>query len=325
MAPMYFFTLMVEDRLDFSVYRAVFDMHIATDEINDFPALMQSFFEGKYYFNIEPDANGLELFFKIVIDGIVLKQFKLQLPVFQKLSETEEHAARILQLETQIESMKKTLEKINVFIEHLVGNCEEATTVISLTIADQTQVVSSQAYSGTTYVEKVYRVSAFNATTVLTIDWTKSFVSTDGAHPKQSIKLGEVYRRYPDPYSYGHEKTSTPKLDIHLFKLKFLETVEFVNYAGADLSSFFHATCGSNTLKHIKLENCPKLEKLDIPASWWNTKVLTFKNCPGIDFEYLFDGKKRSIKTINIAFSCGLMERYFSRLQEIGICLKTFN
>ena len=113
--PMFFFTLTVEDKRDFSIYRGEFDMHIATDDLASFAALMKTFFDGKYYFRVEPYANGLDLTFKITIDDIVLKQFKLQLPIFHKLSEKEEHAARILQLENKVEDLQKQLDQLLFF------------------------------------------------------------------------------------------------------------------------------------------------------------------------------------------------------------------
>ena len=110
--PLY--SLTVEDPCYFSVFKTDFDMSIVATDVGQFNALMKGFFEGKYSMQIEKDytlkfeqynlhieknANGLELSFTIVSDKIVTKEFSLQLS--RQLSEKEEHAAKINQLQKE--------------------------------------------------------------------------------------------------------------------------------------------------------------------------------------------------------------------------------
>jgi hypothetical protein len=110
----------------------------------------------------------------------------------------------------------------------------------------------------------------------------------------------------------------------HFNFFKFVEEFEVSNYSFENLDVIFAPGNRSNTVKTIKFTNCQKLTKVDIAKEWWNVTTLIFKGCPDIDFEYLFDGKERCpLKCIVLMDRTDrLFERYFTRLQEIGISLR---
>ena len=308
--PMFFFTLMVEDKRDYSIYKGEFDMHIVTDDIASFDALMKKFFDGKYYFRVDPHANGLELSFKITIEDIVLKQFKLQVPIFHKLTEREEHAARImqlenkiektekeehaariLQLENKIESMQKQFERVYRHMEYVAGN-PDADNVF--------------CYFNVNGGQLKFEQFSKRGVETITLDFNQKFRST------LADQLPEIYKK-----EYG-------KIVTELWHFQYLQEVEILhfNYEVYPDEEWLGLYV-NNTLKRVKITNCPNLKKFDIPPKWWNTKTLIVENCPAFDFEHFFDGTQRSITTIVLADkSDRLMERYSRRFQEIGICLR---
>ena len=258
------FSLTVDDKRHFSTYKAEFDFNIVAKDVKQFETLMKKFFEGKYFMQIEKDAVGLDLSFKIVVDEIVMKEFSLQLPLYHKLTEKEEHTARIHQLEEEVAKMRKRLERLELFMEQTVGNPEE----------------EAQICSGLTA-------------------------------PKNATSIN---------YVMGPDMTAN-SIYVRFHFHKFVEEFEVSNYASTNLS----VTGGEvSNIKVVKFTNCQKLTKVDIAKDWWNVKTLIFKGCPDIDFEYLFDGKERCpLKCILLMNKMHrLFERYFTRLQEIGISLR---
>ena len=295
--PNFFFTLTIEDKRDFRIYKGEFDMHVVTDDIASFEALMKKFFDGKYYFRVEPYADGLELTFKITIDDIVLKQFKLQLPLFHKLTEKEEHAARILQLENKVEVMQKQLDRLNLFMESYQGDPD--------TIYEICFYTRYTPHNG--HIKK-FAQFAKRSVEIIAIDFDKkNFCYVGGGQLPD-----EIYKK-----EYG-------KISIQLGNFTWLQEFELLNYNYEVFSevNFDFSAAYSNSLKRFKVTNCPKLKRIDIPAYWWNTKTLILDNCPDVDLEYFFDGTKRCITTIILVDKPSrLMERYSRRLEEIGICL----
>jgi hypothetical protein len=308
--PMFFFTLIVEDKRDYSIYKGEFDMHIVTDDIASFDALMKKFFDGKYDFRVDPYENGLELSFKIIIEDIVLKQFKLQVPIFHKLTEREEHAARILQLENnaeeyvdrildlenkiesmenEIESMQKQIERFNMYVEFVSPNPDE-------------DIMFCQFFS---YDGGQFKQFAKRGAETITLDFNQKFRST---------LIDRMYEIYKKGYKLSTQIGSFPCLQE-------FEVLHFNDDVYPDeevFNLYFH-----NSLKRIKITNCPNLKKFDISPRWWKTKTLIVENCPSYDFEYFFDGIQRSITTIILADkSDRLMQRYSRRFEEIGICLR---
>jgi hypothetical protein len=214
---------------------------------------------------------------------------QLQLPLFHKLTEKEEHAARILQLENKVEEMQKQIDRLNVYTQSLVGNPDQEVSICHVDGVDYYQFAKKD-------------------TKKACLDFDQLFRGKDKRSPKKYDCSWKIYQT--------------------LMNFNFLKEFEILHYNDTDLQQFFYnpqygGDYPSNTVKTIKVTNCPKLKKFDIPKSWWSTKTLIVENCPDLDFEYFFDGKQRNITTIILADkSDRLMERYSRRLQEIGISLR---
>jgi hypothetical protein len=297
------FSLTVEDKRHFSTYKGDFDMSIVAKDVKQFEALMKKFFEGRYFMQIEKDAIGLDISFKIVVDEIVMKEFSLQLPLHHQLSEKEEHAARILQLEEKVDRLQKRLDRLELFMEHQIGDPEKEFMVCYFEHTFQPPV-QPPVNPGP------YGKYALPTATSIHIDFSKEFLTESRANPHISNSV--FYR----------DKLTNWTNSFHYFK--FIEEFEVSNYAYLDLDLIFHSSYSSNTIKTVKFTNCQKLTQVNISKEWWNVKTIIFKGCPDIDFEYLFDGKERCpLKSIVLLDRMDrLFERYFTRLQEIGICLK---
>jgi hypothetical protein len=298
-------------------------MHIVADTREEFELLMKKFFEGKYFFHLDgSDALALKLSFKVVMESIVMKRFDFSVPLLKQLSQSEEVTQRLQRLEDENAAMRKQLERVNVFVEHYVGNPQEIVDLLSVTVYDDQQNVI--------YTEKKYNVKVPKSSARVSVDWTKSFISDDDCkRPELPIKLDETYRHCQTYHQQIGSTATIPKIHQSLSALPFLQEMEFLNYSGTTLSSFFETRASypglypSNTLKRLKLTNCPKLTTIVIPAVWWNLKTVTFEKCPDLDFEYLFDGKPQPIENI-ILIDCPerLCEWYQRRLAEINIRLQ---
>jgi hypothetical protein len=291
------FQLTIDDQRNFKIYKGTFDMHIVADTREEFELLMKKFFDGKYFFHLDgSDALALKLSFKVVMESIVMKRFEFSVPLLKQLSQSEEVTQRLQRLEDENAAMRKQLERLNIFVERYVGNPQAMVTICTVTIQGQRP-----------YPTKTYIVEASNTSSFVAIDWNQSFVASDTKLPELSVNFNE----------------ETPGVHQTLSSLPFLEELEFLNYSGIKLSSFFSSHSASNTLKRLKLTNCPKLTTIQIPTSWWNLKTVTFEKCPDLDFEYLFDGKPQPIENI-ILIDCPerLCERYQRRLAEINIRLQ---
>jgi len=268
-------------------------MHIVADTREEFELLMKKFFEGKYFFHLDgSDALALKLSFKVVMESIVMKRFEFSVPLLKQLSQSEEVTQRLQRLEDENAAMRKQLERLNVFVESKVGNPYEMVTICQV----------NRPSGGGSFIVEASKTSSFVA-----IDWNQSFVLSTTKRPDSTVNFNEE--------SPSHSIIQT------LRYWPFLEELEFLNYSGIKLSKFF--TTPSNTLKRLKLTNCPKLTTLQICPSWWNLKTVTFEKCPDLDFEYLFDGITRHIENI-ILIDCPerLCERYQRRLAEINIRLQ---
>lgn len=292
------FSLIVDDKRHFSTFKGDFDMNIVAKDVKQFEALMKKFFEGKYFMQIEKDAVGLNFYFKIVVDEIVMKEFSLQLPLHHQLSEKEEHAARINQLEEEVAKIQKRLDRLELFMEHAIGNPE----VESLFCYTQVAKAGGSHLGYDNYGQK-----AKHTATSIHLDFSKGFQPEND--PKNTIPNLVV---------------DTKKWHNCFQNFRFVEEFEISNYAYENSDVIFSPHYPSKTIKVVKFTNCQKLLKVDISKEWWNVKTIIFARCPDIDFEYLFDGKERCpLKCILLMDKMDrLFERYFTRLQEIGICLK---
>ena len=286
------FQLTIDDQRNFKIYKGTFDMHIVADTREEFELLMKKFFDGKYFFHLDgSDALALKLSFKVVMESIVMKRFDFSVPLLKQLSQSEEVTQRLQRLEDENAAMRKQLERLNVFVESQVGNPQDMVTICQANLK-----------SGGSFIVEASKTSSFVA-----IDWNQSFVLSTTKRPDSTLKINE----------------ESSGLTFILYCFLFMEELEFLNYSGIKLSKKVFSHSASNTLKRLKLTNCPKLATLEIPTSLWNLKTVTFEKCPDLDFEYLFDGKPQPIENI-ILIDCPerLCERYQRRLAEINIRLQ---
>lgn len=312
------FSLTVDDKRHFSTYKAEFDFNIVAKDVKQFEALMKKFFEGKYFFQIEKDAVGLELSFKIVVDEIVMKEFNLQLPLHHKLTEKEEHTARIHQLEEEVAKMRKRLNRLELFMEHAIGDPNKEVMFCYLERNFDERGLS-----------KKYGQYALRSATSINLDFSKHFFTA------KQVRYLLHHIENSSPCAYNciscEELTSADNWtnNFILGQFFFVEEFEISNYRFENLDVIFNRreqerVYSSDTIKTIKFTSCPKLKQVDISKEWWNVKTIIFEGCSDIDFEYLFDGKERCpLKCIVLMDRTDrLFERYFTRLQEIGILLR---
>lgn len=133
-APLFSLTVEGTRHLSIYIFKSELNITKVAKDAKHFEALMKKFFEGKYSmqigndyslriekydFQIEKDANGLNLLFKIVVNEILIKEFSLQLPPLQTASLyqlQEEHSVSLRLLQ---EDHTETLHQMREMIRHL--------------------------------------------------------------------------------------------------------------------------------------------------------------------------------------------------------------